>query len=376
MPHAPPTAPPTDRRPATTTVHRSLDLTLRGRVLLLLVGLAVGAAWLTGDTHAQLAAGLLLAPLFVDLVLKARGLDRIRVEVETRRTEAGAPFLENVRLLHGGRSRIFHELCVSEPRTSVHHGAAMVESLAPGQEVSVRFSCRSRSRSHLVERSFLLETSYPLGFLQRRIVQKIPADLVTEPARVRLPVHLLRSAQQGDPDYRDNLRQSGGEFHSLREYSHGEDARMVHALRSAATGTLVRRVTQGQQPRQVGLVLDLRRPPGRPLHRGQRRFEWSLGACATLVDHLRLRQMVLSCLVLGEDSRHEELASVLQTVDFLTFLSEALPSHHQPAGDELLTRLEDCESCYWIPAGGFLAKDEIASLRAQVTLVGMSGGAP
>ena len=42
----------------------SLDLTLRGRVLCLLIALSVGAAWLTGDPHARLAASLLLGVFF------------------------------------------------------------------------------------------------------------------------------------------------------------------------------------------------------------------------------------------------------------------------------------------------------------------------
>jgi len=354
-------------------VHKSMDITLRGRVLLLLVGLSLGAAWLTGDPNAQLAASLLLAPLFVDFLLKARGLEHIEVQVSHRRTEAGAPFLETVHLRHTGSSRPIHELCVSEPRTAVHQGAALIESLAPGRSIEVRLSCRSRIRSHLLERAFLLESVYPLGFLRSRVIRKVSSDLITEPARVRLPVQVLHSSQQGDPDYRDNLRPFGGEFHSLREYTHGEDARMVHALRSAAVGTLVRRVTQGHLPRQIGMVLDLRRPPGRPLRRGIRRFEWSLGACATLVDHLRSRQMALSCVVLGEESRLEELTSVLQTSEFLTFLSEATASRHRPAPDDLLRQLEACESCYWIPAGGYLDREEIAALPGEVMLLGMSG---
>lgn len=334
-----------------------------------LAGLATGAAWLLPDPNARIAAALLLAPLLVDFALKPRALPLIRVRAAARRTSVGAPFVERVEL-HAEGTRAVRECVLHEPRTMAAERAALVERLRPGETLSVELHCRSLQRSHVVERAFVLRSAWPLGFCRIQSTVVVRADLITEPARVPLRAELLAAVAEREPAPLERSQLPGAEFHSLREHLTGEDARHVHALRSATAGRLVTRVTQGRLPEEVGIVLDLRRPPGRPLHLGQRRFEWSLGACAELMAQMRARAAALRIVVLGSRTVRVRVAGPQQELELLTFLAEAQPSPHRPLDEPAVQELRRHEHCFWIPAGGLLLREEVASLPGAVTLIG------
>ncbi|MBX3464704.1 MAG: DUF58 domain-containing protein [Planctomycetes bacterium] len=351
------------------TASRSIEWTLRGKVVAWLTALAAGAAWLGDDTTARLAAAMLAAPLVVDFVAKQRRLHHTEVQVSPRRTVAGALFVDQVTVVHHGR-RPARECLFCEPRTMRHEPPLLLPTLPPGRPVPVALRGRSLQRSHVVERVFVLASSWPLALFRSRAVIPVATDFVTEPARVPLSAEVVQAlaAQQAAP--LDRAVETGLEFHSLREHLPHEDARSVHALRSAALGTLVRRVTRGRLPQTVGVVLDLRRPPGRPLRRGTRRFEWSLGACAALVAHLRRQAAQVLVLVLGEAPARFLVQGPVQEHELLTLLAAAEPSPHRPLGPEWFDELRRLEHCFWIPAGAYAASPEIAAMPRTVTLVG------
>ena len=351
----------------TADTNSSLSLTLRGRILALLISLSVLAAWLTGDYHARLAASLLMAPMLVDLLFKGRGLRDVSLRPHALRTQAGLPFLE-VLEVRGGR-RILRDLSIVEPRMATYTGGAIVETLGPARPVKVRLHSRSRRRGHARSRTFELETRYPFGFLSSHAEISVPAELITEPARTELPPTTLLSLQRGELEPWDNDRLGGWQFHSLREYTLGEDARAVHALRSASIGTLVRKEFRGQQQRQAWIVLDLRRPPGRLLHLGARRLEWSLSACASLLDILTGSGVLVRCLAIDTHDRHWTIDSHQDGLDFLAFLAVARPVQHRQLGPELLNKFRRGQ-VYWFPAGGCRATADIEALGADATLVG------
>lgn len=351
---------------------QSLELTNRGKVLVGLLALAVTATWLTGDPHSRLAASLLLAPLAIDLLGKGQKLSLLEIVVAPRRTVAGMPFADEIWITNSHPRRTFRDVVLSEPRTVTIQGGTVLESIRPGHAQRADLACRSRQRSHLLERVFELQTTWPLGLLRSRAVVKAEAELITEPGRLELPQRMLRAAADGHPSWHANDRMAGHEFHSLREYLPDEDARRVHAFRSAATGTLVRRVLRGHEPREVAVVLDLRRPPGRNLNLGQQRLEWSLSACATILDHTRAENMTAHCLVIGnEEHLFQRVADGRDALEVLTWLSEAAAVPFTTIDSELLGPLTECASCYWIPAGGYMAHGDMAELRHAVTVVGM-----
>jgi len=351
------------------TTGSTIELTLRGRVLAWLAALAAGAAVLGDDGNARLAAALLAAPLLVDFVAKQRRLHHAEVQIGARRTSAGAPFTEHLTLVHRGRWPA-RECLLIEPRTMRTEPPALLPVLPPDVPQRIVLHARSHVRSHVVERVFVIVSAWPFGLFRSRAVLSVAADLVTLPARVKLTAEVVHAIAERQEAPRDRSALAGPEYHSLREHQHGEDARGVHARRSASLGTLVRRVTRGSLPSTVGVVLDLRRPPGRSLHHGTRRFEWSLGACVTLIALLRARGAQIDVLVLDAEPARILVRSPADEFELQTVLAEASPTPHRPLAPELFDDLRAREHCYWIPAGAYLASPEHAAMGRAVTLVG------
>ncbi|MCA8976256.1 MAG: DUF58 domain-containing protein [Planctomycetes bacterium] len=346
----------------------TIELTMRGRVVAWLAGLAASAAWLGEDANARVAAALLAAPLLIDFVLKQRRLHATGIRVGLRRTVARAPFTEQLIMTHNGRWPL-RECLLVEPSTMRTEPPQLLPTLLPNVAQRVTFRARSNTRGHGIERVFLLTSTWPLGLFQARAIIALEAELITEPARVRLRADLMNAVAEREAAPRDRSALAGPEFHSLREHQADEDSRAVHALRSAALGLLVRRVTRGRMPRTVGLVLDLRRPPNRLLEGGKRRFEWSLGACATLLTELRARGAELDVIVLDAEPNRILVQSRAREIELLTLLAEATPTPFAPLPRQTLDSLRRYEHCYWIPAGSYLATADQARLPAAIRVV-------
>lgn len=342
------------------------EFTLRGRMLTTLASLALCGAWITGDAHACLAAALLISPIVVDRLWKGRGLPPLQATLSARRTEVGSLFLETFRLRNAGPTRAIQELRVYEPKIGTRAGGAYIDALGPGRSVQLRLPCRCLRRGRLTERTLRCETSYPLGILRNHAEITCQVELIAEPARIALPPHLQQSEEDSFSDPSARSLQGSQEFYALREYRLGEDARGVHALRSASAGTLICRVTRGQQEQRPCLVLDLRRPPGYSTRRTGPRFEWSLSAAATLIDQLSRSGSQLTFFVLGAPAQLFEVSTLTEAEDLLAFLAEARPRPHNTIDAELMERIASHQSCYWIPAGGFAARRERADMRRTV----------
>ncbi|MFM1871791.1 MAG: hypothetical protein RL398_1213 [Planctomycetota bacterium] len=349
--------------------HYRVELTHRGRVLGLIAAVAAAAAWLAEDADARLAAALLAAPLLVDFVLKQRGLHLVEIAVAKRFTTAGAPYSERLELTSRSQ-RPLRECLLFEPRTMRVEAPVLVPRLAPGEPLRIVLRQRSSLRSHTLERVFALTSTWPLGLLRTRAAVVVRAELVTAPAPVPLHAEVERALHDQESQRRSPRRHEGEEFHSLREHQPDEDARRVHALRSAAAGTLVRRVLRGSLPRTAGIVLDLRRPPGRRLDQGVRRFEWSLGSCVSLVRLLRDHDVEVAVAVLDAEPTALRVRTTGELQDLLTLLAEASPTQHRPASDEAFALLKDAEHRFWIPAGSYYAAPEFAAMSGRITLVG------
>ncbi len=347
----------------------SIELTVRGRVVAWLAALAAGAAWLGGDANARLAAAMLTAPLVIDFVHKRRGLHHTTIRVGARRTAAGVGYTETLTIVHQGRGTL-RDCLLTEQRTMRSEQPALLPPLAPVQPARVPVRQRSMQRGHVLERVFLLLAQSPLGMFRSRAAIHVAADLVTEPARVSLRSDVLRSIDESEMAPHDRSHLSGPEFHSLREHHAGEDARAVHALRSASLGTLVRTVTHGRLPRTIGIVLDLRRPPRRELHHGSRRFEWGLGACATLLHVLRHRGAEAHVLVLGDQPASILVQGPAHEAELMMMLAAASPSPCRSVQGELFATIQKLEHCLWIPAGAYFESPEFAAMPGKVTLVG------
>ena len=128
----------------------TLNLTYRGRVLILLGFLSVLAAVASsgevGHVSVQLAAAMLLAPFLVDLLWAGTGLPELKLTIRRRRTETAAPFEETMVLQSNARGRAISDLHLSEPRTETFAGGVLVPRLAAGCSITVPFPARTRQR--------------------------------------------------------------------------------------------------------------------------------------------------------------------------------------------------------------------------------------
>jgi uncharacterized protein (DUF58 family) len=348
----------------------AIELTARGRLCLILLHLTAGAAWLTGDDNARLAASVLAAPFLVDLLFKALRAPRLGLTLAPRRTEAGATFVESFELANQTTVRAAAALRVSEPRTATPAGAAFVATLAPGATILARLASRSRRRGRIEERSFTVDSHWPLGMFRWHATLTVVAELITEPARVPLDPEILAALEAGREDPRPDRQIDGREFFALREYRSGEDARHVHARRSASLGVLVTKVFRLRREPECSLVLDLRRQPGTPPSINNRPFERCLGITASLCDELVARNARLRCLVLDGDVREWRVECASTAREFLAFLAVVQSVPYRPLAKSLSTLLASNEQCFWIPAGGHLRAAERQSLDAVHVLEG------
>ena len=337
------------------TPGQTTEMTARGRAVAGLAALALLGSWLSGDPSVRLAAALLSAPLLVDFACQQRSLGSMRIHVCPRRTIVGAAFRESLRVENVGSTPL-REIVLVERRT--RSSPTLLTHAAAGTAVQTSMSCHSPERSHLLERVFNLASDWPLGFFRTHATAVVHTALVTEPRRV--PQHTLPQPNVDDhrTESREHPQRPGDEFHALREHHEGEDGRGVHARRSAALGQLVRTVQRGRAPSVTGIVLDLRRPPGRPLNQGRLRLEWSLGVAATLVEVFRDRECRIRVWVLGTRTVRTTIIDAASKLDWLTFLAEATTGPHRELELGALDGIDELEDCYWLPAGGYRAPED------------------
>ncbi len=309
-----------------------LELTQSGRFMVMLASLTLGAAWTTGHPAARLAACLLLAPLLVDWAAKTRDWSGMTIGVGRRRTRAGAPFLDRLRLRNGTRRALWHtHLTESGLVMSGRGQAVFLERLAAGAELEVEAPLRARGRGRAAARTFGLTTQHPLGLVRLHVSLATEAVVVAEPARIPLDVRLDDDRAEGIVPHDAPTFADGDTFWALRELEPGEDIARVHALRSAALRTPVCTVERGAERVAAVIVLDLRVQPARPRQRGGgRAFEWAMSATATLVDTLRERHREVDVVVLEPAPRWFRHAGTATNPALLEFLAAAAPPAFTP----------------------------------------------
>lgn len=348
------------------TPGQTIEMTPRGRTIAGLAALALLGSWLSGDASVRLAAAMLSAPLLVDFARKPRSLGSVKVHVGPRRTVVGQAFRESLRIENHGSAPL-REVILLERRT--RSAPALLAHAAPGASVATLLSCHSPERGHLLERVFELATEWPLGLFRSRATAVVRAELVAEPRRVPTKVLPQPNVDDHRHDSRPHPRHAGDEFHALREHHDDEDARGVHARRSAALGQLVRTVNRGRSPTVVGLVLDLRRPPGRSLGQGRLRLEWSLGVAATLVDTFADANCRVRIWVLGTRTVRTTVIDSKSHRDWSTFLAEATTGPHRALEPDALDGIDDLADCYWLPAGGYRAPLDRALRHGRLQVI-------
>lgn len=239
------------------TARRSLEFTREGKVLVAItLGVGVGAVN-TGNNLLYLMLGMLLSLIIVSGILSEhtlRGLEVLRAL--PREVHAGRPFLTGISL-HNRKQRI--------PSFSVQ-----VEDVIDGrplpkkcyflkvpagtvQHTSYRSELGRRGR--YTYQGLRIGTRFPFAFFVKHRRFDAPAELLVLP-RVHPVAALPLEARERLGAARRPRRGNGREFHGLRQWRPGDDARDVHWGRTAREARLVLREYEDEGRQRIGVVLN------------------------------------------------------------------------------------------------------------------------
>jgi uncharacterized protein (DUF58 family) len=236
---------------------RTLRFTRQGRFYVLVtVGVGVGAIN-TGSNLLYLVLGLLLSLVILSGVLSDLVLFWIRpARSLPARAHAGAPFLVEVVLTNEKRWLPSFSIEVED----VAEGAPSDRRtyflrVEPRGERRAVYERSVDARGLLRFSELVLRTSYPFGLFEKTLRHRVEDLLVVYPALEPDRAGLEVAEQRLDAESVERAGH-GTEVLHLREYRPGDEARAVHARRSAALGRLVVRERARARAPAIHLLLD------------------------------------------------------------------------------------------------------------------------
>lgn len=196
-------------------------------------------------------------------------LPRLDVErsIEPRRVERGNPALGLLAVRNAGarRSRACEAVESIVARSGPPAGAGpgtnvtvAVPSLRPGRSVSVPYRLPTHRRGTLQVGPLAIERRDALGLWHARRPVGDVVTVLVQPHVIALDPRPAGRARHLDGPVSEQALRGTQTFHSLREYTPGDDIRRIHWRSTARTGTLMMREhVDTSQPSTV-VVLDLR----------------------------------------------------------------------------------------------------------------------
>jgi transglutaminase-like putative cysteine protease/uncharacterized protein (DUF58 family) len=191
--------------------------------------LAFFGALISGNNLLYLVAGVLAAALAGAAVFNRRQTAGIRPElVFPDQMFQGVPFRLGV-IIRAPRRRPLFPLEIGSPLDR-----RAIPFIPRRGEFRAELACRMERRGQNRTDDFFLETAFPFGFF--RSVRRISAH-----EAIALPAITETFGRTASPSVREEpltrpQRGVGDDFHGLREYSYGEDARLINWKLTAKTG--------------------------------------------------------------------------------------------------------------------------------------------
>lgn len=240
---------------------RALRFTREGRYL---VGITLGvgfAAINTGNNLLYLFLGMLLSMIIVSGVLSEQTLRRLEVIRELPpQVFARRPFLTGIVL--GNRKRRLPSFSVQvedviqgRPLSKKCYFLKVPAQARQSTSYRTEFERRGLYRYHGLK----VDTRFPFAFFVKSRRYDAPAELVVYPA-IQPVGQLPLEARSLLGEIARPRRGAGRDFHSLRDYRAGDDARDIHWKRSARENRLMLREYETEGGRRVNLVLNDRMP--------------------------------------------------------------------------------------------------------------------
>ena len=245
------------------TPPRRLRFTRDGRYF---VGITLGvgfAAINTGNNLLYLILGMLLSLIVLSGILSEVSLRQVVVRRDPpARLYAGRPFLMSISVRNEKRrfpsfSIEVEDLVGGGPLDKKCYFLKIPSGRT--QETSYRYHF---SRRGLYSYDGVrISTKFPFALFRKSREAPLPANLLVFPEIE--PVPGLRPSDRARPGEDGRMRRArGGEFHGLREFRDGDDARDVHWRTSAHAGQLMVREYETESNRRVTVYLNNVREPG------------------------------------------------------------------------------------------------------------------
>lgn len=219
----------------------------------------------TGNNLLYLLLGMMLALIILSGILSESVLQKIQVQrTLPDRIFAGQPALTEILLRNNkGRAPSF-SIQVIERIAHIgekNRPAAYFMKVGPGQEerAQYRFSYPHRGRWKI--EGVEVATRFPFELFRKSRDFDEEQEVVVFPTP-ELPGSLTGIASRPQGDVRRHKVGMGSEFHGMRDYREGDDARDIHWKTSARRGSLVLREFEEEEARQITLCLDHRWEPG------------------------------------------------------------------------------------------------------------------
>ncbi|MCB9528652.1 MAG: DUF58 domain-containing protein [Myxococcales bacterium] len=240
---------------------RTLRFTREGRYLVAIT-LGVGfAAINTGNNLLYLFLGMLLSMIIISGVLSEQTLRGLEVVRELPpQVFAQRPFLTGIVL--GNRKR--HLPSFSVQVEDIIQGRPLSKKCyflkVPAQaRQSTSYRTEFNRRGLYRYEGLKIDTRFPFAFFVKSRRYDAPAELVVFPA-IQPIGHLPLEARSLLGAVARPRRGAGRDFHSLRDYRLGDDARDIHWKRSAREGRLMLREFETEGGRRITVVLNDRVP--------------------------------------------------------------------------------------------------------------------
>jgi uncharacterized protein (DUF58 family) len=211
------------------------------------------SAWNTGNNLLYIVLGMMVSLMMLSVIFSRVTLNRLSVEQSFPATvHAGGSADLVIRV--GNNKRVFHSfsLAVDAGRRN-GEPTGYILKVAPGNVATVVTPRTFNKRGLYHLEPTRLSTGYPFGLFEQGILCNGRREVLVYPEIRRLKESLLNRVLLRGDILSHGGRGRGTEYHGLREYSHGDDARLISWKVSAKQGKLMLR--EFEKPERNGLIL-------------------------------------------------------------------------------------------------------------------------
>ncbi len=332
----------------------------------------------TGNNLLYLLLGMMLALIILSGVLSENVLQKLRTHRRLpERIFAGQPALVEL-TLHNDKARsssfsiqVLDRIIDIDAKD---RPAAYFMRVEPGKQAigQYRFAFPRRGRWKI--EGFEVATRFPFDLFRKSRDFDDPQEIVVFPSPLD-PPPITGIAARPQGDVRRHKVGHGGDFHGLRDWRQGDDARDVHWKSTAKRGVLLIREFEEEESRSITLCFNNQWNPaaGQDLDAYRTKLEESVSICAGLAQQLLSRGYAISLATLdiriSTGTGAAQFDRVLRTLALMHFHDD--PELTDDQRDELSGRTtfetNHLDHCV-ILGHGKLARPEAGHIVAEVSL--------